>query len=1380
MPDYVFKDRDGGVYDISSEKELTEEQIEKINLELNPARASDYFKGAVSAVSDFGYSMLQTAHEVGNFIGDKVSEAVHGETAPDIENPWDDFKDVSRELYEGEVPAHVKDRLSYKVTKGAAQLAPMLALGAANKGLSAVSLASQGFSGGREDFFNTLGINPETATQDELEAGRAVGAMTAIPTVLLEKIGLGKISSGVTKKLATGVAAPAIRRTVGMAGTEAVTEAGEQLAANIIAKDIAQFDPQRKRTEGVGESALVGGIVGGIPGGVRYSPHIAGEVATGVVDVAAKTYDTANKIAKADATKKLIDATATGAVKAGETATELGNRMAGALMDKGVDITPIIEGGKLVKNKVQEGFDAAKVEIPQIAKKGYESWLTSDAKKIVDRAIRPMNDAVTEINPRIGKLLSDFEFEYRKLVHDFEGKVDLPMKTFNEMKSKDKASYQELKLALLRGEFDAAEKIVTKWGGPNAWQDIGATLREVYDRSASQGSGIGHIEKYFPRFVTDYKGLAKEFGVELPETQWRKALNEAEEAKGEPLTEDETSVVFEDLIRAKRHTGVEPKSPRSTKTRKIAGQDITPEMAKYYADPFEALGFYLSQMSRNIMVQQYTGAMFDVTKINQQEEVYSADEVDYALQRWRPVGQPEVEAEVEAEQVSRYEMPVPKPEVPVQKPAKKPSKLSVGVPADGNPDILNFIEDEGGLKTKAAWKAEQKAKGQAELRLGEGGEYDGMEAATKYGRARLLRKRTGLPPDIMMQALEQHGYKFETVDQMYEAMTAAEQTRKDIAKKVKEYEHEGKIYDAALENKGRSQSQRTDHPIQLSELQVGDKFKFKGEVFEYKGIDPDTGEAILQDGVRMKIDPDTPLYVDGGKVEAAPFEGEYEDPFGMGGASAIDYVARAAAENKSFDATVLEQHDIRLPIGYKIKGGIAEPNTSKAKAGKKKAELEARLRRETERKLEAAKEGAKDLKPLPESEVEAEPEVDTEAPVQVPQAIYIPKLTKSGRGRPKKTRKLGAFGQAIQEEIAAGRLTDEQVDQLHDHLGARFQHKAPMSNFIRGAKTLTQLALLGSPTTSIRQLGDYAYSMHKFGMKEVMKAAKKSDFTLADVLIESNNVSWEFTDSDQIPGRLQNTLDRVMSITGMRAMDSKAKATFLTAQMNRWQRILTGKDTSTKTKLIQEFQERLGVEQAGKVIEDVKARRHSDNVAEALLYELTQIAPIAQSDMPYYYNKYPNVRILYTLKSYTLKQFNFARNQALSKIMSGDREQVKEGFRNLLSLSAALGLANIPADILQAFITGKDLEMGLDDLTIDNLWRLLGLNSYTQTIIERDGIGSAVENLTIGLPMVKIVDDVWHDITHFAPPMLSTRSKSTNYVPIVGKILKGWQDRWSE
>jgi hypothetical protein len=185
----------------------------------------------------------------------------------------------------------------------------------------------------------------------------------------------------------------------------------------------------------------------------------------------------------------------------------------------------------------------------------------------------------------------------------------------------------------------------------------------------------------------------------------------------------------------------------------------------------------------------------------------------------------------------------------------------------------------------------------------------------------------------------------------------------------------------------------------------------------------------------------------------------------------------------------------------------------------------------------------------------------------------------------------------------------------------------------------------------------------------------------------------------------------------------------------------------------------------------------SDSVAELLLYELTKIAPMTQSDMPYYYNKYPNLRILWALKSYTVKQFNYTRNEAIAKIMSGDRAQIKEGFTNLVSLSASLALANIPADILQSFIMGENLDMELDDIFIDNLWRLLGMNSYTQVVIEREGVGSALENLTYKLPVMKVLDAAGHDVLNFAPPFMSKDSKFQKYIPVIGKISKEWQDK---
>jgi hypothetical protein len=55
MYKYTLTNRDGKQYSIQSEKELTNEQLTEISLPLNEARASDYFKGAASAVAEFGY-----------------------------------------------------------------------------------------------------------------------------------------------------------------------------------------------------------------------------------------------------------------------------------------------------------------------------------------------------------------------------------------------------------------------------------------------------------------------------------------------------------------------------------------------------------------------------------------------------------------------------------------------------------------------------------------------------------------------------------------------------------------------------------------------------------------------------------------------------------------------------------------------------------------------------------------------------------------------------------------------------------------------------------------------------------------------------------------------------------------------------------------------------------------------------------------------------------------------------------------------------------------------------------------------------------------------------------------------------------------------------
>ena len=79
MYNYTLTNRDGKEYSVDSDKELTEDQLNELSMSVNPARTSDYFKGAVSSVASFGYNTLEFAHEVGNFLGEKISETLYGE-----------------------------------------------------------------------------------------------------------------------------------------------------------------------------------------------------------------------------------------------------------------------------------------------------------------------------------------------------------------------------------------------------------------------------------------------------------------------------------------------------------------------------------------------------------------------------------------------------------------------------------------------------------------------------------------------------------------------------------------------------------------------------------------------------------------------------------------------------------------------------------------------------------------------------------------------------------------------------------------------------------------------------------------------------------------------------------------------------------------------------------------------------------------------------------------------------------------------------------------------------------------------------------------------------------------------------------------------------
>ena len=389
-----------------------------------------------------------------------------------------------------------------------------------------------------------------------------------------------------------------------------------------------------------------------------------------------------------------------------------------------------------------------------------------------------------------------------------------------------------------------------------------------------------------------------------------------------------------------------------------------------------------------------------------------------------------------------------------------------------------------------------------------------------------------------------------------------------------------------------------------------------------------------------------------------------------------------------------------------------------------------------------------------------------------------------------KTLSRGKLVQALVDEVAENRLdakgTKEIISLLRGALvktgkysedaGVAFGQK-DFANISRGLKSFTTLAFLSSPLSTVTQLGDFAYNLFE-NKQGAFQGDKDIQFDLTDINLATDAVGFEFSSDGTIPGKLQKSIDFMFNVIGFRKLDESLKVKFLNSTYNRIKKQLGNEASESSSKVYEEISRLMGSDRAQQVVDDIRAGKKSDIVAEFLFYKLSNIAPITKFDMPYWYLKNPNVRFLYALKSYTIKQLDFARRNVFKKIFSGNEDEVQEGLQNLFSMLVALMIANAPVEFIHAFMRKGDLP-AMSDLTTENLWRLLGLNSYTGMIAKRDGIGTAAMGM-VTPPGVSVVDGVFKDVVNFAPPLLSADSDSVRYIPIVGRTIYDWQDAFKE
>ena len=354
-------------------------------------------------------------------------------------------------------------------------------------------------------------------------------------------------------------------------------------------------------------------------------------------------------------------------------------------------------------------------------------------------------------------------------------------------------------------------------------------------------------------------------------------------------------------------------------------------------------------------------------------------------------------------------------------------------------------------------------------------------------------------------------------------------------------------------------------------------------------------------------------------------------------------------------------------------------------------------------------------------------------------------------------------GKLVQQELDAGNITADQVDELVSLVKSRFIGGEQAAGSLSGTvRDLGYLGTIANPLATITQLGDLAMSGGLQGMRNTIASMfGTKNIKLIDIGID--NVSQEFSDTRKT-AKLLNTL---FKISGFKAIDKLGKETYINAALrNNFQKVKTAKGEAA-------FREKWGKyygDDIEALVADLKTGKVTDFIKAHSFDELSNVQPITMLEMPQPYLDNPNGRILYSLKSFTIKQMDIIRREVVQEYAKGNKAQA---IKKAAVLSAYYSAAGLTTKTIKDTLLGHDVSA--DDIPEDSLWALtgiFGINKYTsERYLSKGKLTEAAVNLI--KPATPIIDAAFK--IGAAPFQDDPKLESTaRAIPVIGPMLYNW------
>ena len=307
-----------------------------------------------------------------------------------------------------------------------------------------------------------------------------------------------------------------------------------------------------------------------------------------------------------------------------------------------------------------------------------------------------------------------------------------------------------------------------------------------------------------------------------------------------------------------------------------------------------------------------------------------------------------------------------------------------------------------------------------------------------------------------------------------------------------------------------------------------------------------------------------------------------------------------------------------------------------------------------------------------------------------------------------------SIGSIIQSEKAAGRLQEE--DRLADLLQARFiGGEDQMSASVSRLRDMGYLGTIANPYSAITQFGDLGASGALHGFRNTLMAMfGEKNIKLPDIGIA--NIS-----TDLAEGNIRKTaklLNFLFDKTGFRAVDRLGKETLMNAAFRKAIKKVETKEGEAAFR--KEFADLYSFDPKlmDNLVNDLKAFKQTGRITDDIKFhafnQLAEVQPIALSEMPRAYLNNPNLRFLYALKTFTLKQIDLARKKVLLEYQKGNK---LNAFKNGALLAGYLSVMNTGTKIVKDILTGR--EVYADNIPEDLVFSLLGVYGVNEYNIER-------------------------------------------------------------